>query len=249
MSLDINKLVTEGRNPDTMNFSDMSVSEAVRAMNKEDKIVALAVEKALAKITTAIEWSVRSLKRGGRIIYIGAGTAGRMGMLDAVECPPTFGVEGLVVPLLAGGENAFVRAVEGAEDKGELGERDLKGIAVNSNDTVIGISASGRTPYVVGGIVYARSIGCPTVGISCNPCAKLSTAAELGIEIITGPECLTGSTRLKAGSAQKMVLNMISTVAMAQIGRVRENLMVYVRPTNEKLKLRAKSIEKAEGKL
>ena len=197
----------------------------------------------LPQIAQCVTWAIESIEAGGRIIYMGAGTSGRLGVLDAVECPPTFGVAPeVVVGLIAGGEKAFVKAVEGAEDSPELGRQDLQGIGLQKRDIVIGIAASGRTPYVLGGLAYAREVGCRTVGISCNPGSAVGAAAELAIEVVPGPECLTGSTRLKSGTCQKLILNMISTATMVGCGKAYENLMVDVMQTNEKLVVRAQNI-------
>jgi len=212
-------------------------------MNQEDEKAVKAVEEVLPQIATAIEWATDSLKAGGRIIYIGAGTSGRLGVLDAVECPPTFGVSReLVVGLIAGGDKAFVAAVEGAEDSESLGIEDLKALSLTPNDVVVGIAASGRTPYVSAALSYAKSIGCRTVSIACNEGSLIGTHADLAIEPVVGPEVLTGSTRLKAGTAQKMILNMISTGAMVGIGKAYQNLMVDVVQSNEKLRSRAENI-------
>jgi len=243
MELKIDHLTTETRNPRTMNLDMMTPLEIATAMNREDALVPKAIEPQLPNIAQAIEWASESVKNGGRIIYMGAGTSGRLGVLDAVECPPTFGVKPeTVVGLIAGGERAFIKAVEGAEDNSELGRQDLINIALTDKDTVIGIAASGRTPYVLGGLGYARERGCRTVGISCNPGSPVGQAAELAIEVIPGPEVLTGSTRLKAGTAQKLILNMISTGTMVRSGKAFENLMADVMPTNEKLRVRAENI-------
>lgn len=240
---DLRKLTTEKRNSATMKLDEMTPYEIISIMNREDHNVVEAVHRALPDIETAILWATESLRHGGRIIYIGAGTSGRLGVLDAVECPPTFGVPyDMVVGLIAGGEEAFVKAKEGAEDNQDLGRDDLQQISLCSKDIVIGLAASGRTPYVIGALRYAREVGCKSVSISCNPEAKVSQEADCAIELITGPEILTGSTRLKAGTAEKMVLNMISTVSMIGIGKVYENLMVDVRQTNRKLVTRAENI-------
>ena len=212
-------------------------------MNNEDSGVPVAVNQVLPQIAQAAQWAELALSNNGRLIYIGAGTSGRLGVLDAVECPPTFGVAPeIVVGLIAGGEKAFVKAVEGAEDSRELGRNDLKNIGLNQKDIVIGIAASGRTPYVLGGLEYANGIGCKTVGISCNKGSAVGKAAQLAIEVEVGPEVLTGSTRLKAGTAQKLVLNMISTASMVRSGKAYQNLMVDVVQTNEKLRVRAENI-------
>ncbi len=241
--LKLEKLMTEQRNEHTMNLDEMTPYEIIKVMNTEDYHVVEAVQAALPNIEHAIIWSTESLQMGGRIIYIGAGTSGRMGVLDAVECPPTFGVSyNTVVGLIAGGEEAFIKAVEGAEDDIELGKSDLKKINLTDSDIVIGLAASGRTPYVIGALNYAREIGAKTVSISSNRDAEISKEADCAIEILTGPEILTGSTRLKAGTAEKMVLNMISTVSMVGIGKTYQNLMVDVRQTNQKLVSRAENI-------
>ena len=204
------------------------------------------VKEVLPQVAQAIEWAVSSLEAGGRIVYFGAGTSGRLGVLDAVECPPTFGVSpDVVVGLIAGGEKAFVRAVEGAEDSLELCEEEFKKIGLNKNDIAIGIAASGRTPYVIGGLRYARSLGCKTVAIACNKGSEVGKEAELAIEPSCGPEVLTGSTRLKSGTAQKMILNMISTGSMVGVGKAYQNLMVDVQQTNKKLVVRAQNITMA----
>ena len=227
--IDLSVLVTESRNKETMGREDGKAVEAV--------------EEVLPQIAQAIAWCTDSLKQKGRIIYIGAGTSGRLGVLDAVECPPTFGVSpDVVVGLMAGGTPAFVRAVEGAEDSQTMGEEDLKEIHLSPADIVIGLAASGRTPYVIYGLRYAKKIGCRTVAVSCNRDSEIGKEADLAIEPVPGPEVLTGSTRLKAGTVQKMVLNMISTGSMVGIGKVYQNLMVDVVQTNMKLITRAENI-------
>lgn len=236
-------LGTEMRNPGTMNLDEMSPMEIISTMNREDAGVVAAVGKTLPQVARIIGWTTESLRRGGRIIYIGAGTSGRLGVLDAVECPPTFGVtDQEVIGLIAGGAGAFVKAKEGAEDDEEQGGRDLDAIGLDSRDTVIGLTASGRTPYVLGALRHAREIGCCTAAISCNRGAKASALADAAVEVDTGPEVLSGSTRLKAGTAEKMILNMISTASMVGIGKVYQNLMVDVRQTNAKLVCRTQNI-------
>lgn len=226
-----------------MDLDRMTPEEFVRVMNREDHKVAEAVEKVLPQIAQTITWAVEALKKGGRIIYVGAGTSGRLGILDAAECPPTFRVSSdMVVGVIAGGTEALTKAVENAEDSDRLCEEDLKKIRLSEKDLVIGLATSGRTPYVVYGLRYAGQIGCRTVGISCNADARISEEAGLAIEVVTGPEVLTGSTRLKAGTAQKMILNMISTGSMAGIGKIYQNLMVDVQQSNEKLMIRARNI-------
>lgn len=241
--LDLSKLTTETRNPETMHLDEMTPLEIATTMNREDAHVIEAIHVELPHIAQAIEWATESLRAGGRIIYMGAGTSGRLGVLDAAECPPTFGVSpDVVVGLIAGGEQAFTKAVEGAEDSTTLGEEDLKRIGLQSRDIVIGLAASGRTPYVAYALDYARSVGCHTVAIACNKDSVIGGHADLAIEPVCGPEVLTGSTRLKAGTAQKLILNMISTATMVGMGKVYQNLMVDVQQTNEKLVTRAQNI-------
>ncbi len=243
MSLNLKSMSTETRNQNTMDLDIMSPLEVVTVMNQEDAKVPAAITPALPNIAQCVTWAIESIENGGRIIYMGAGTSGRLGVLDAVECPPTFGVAPeVVVGLIAGGEKAFVKAVEGAEDSRELGRQDLVDINLTKTDIVIGIAASGRTPYVLGGLAYAQEVGCHTVGISCNPGSVVGAAAELAIEVVPGPECLTGSTRLKSGTCQKLILNMISTATMVGCGKAYQNLMVDVMQTNEKLVVRAQNI-------
>lgn len=226
-----------------MNLDSMTPLEIVTAMNQEDAKVPDSIRPELPHIAQCVTWATESIRAGGRIIYMGAGTSGRLGVLDAVECPPTFGVSpDMVVGLIAGGERAFVKAVEGAEDNYDLGKADLQAIGLTEQDIVIGIAASGRTPYVLGGLEYANHLGCKTVAISCNPGSEVGKTARLAIEVAPGPECLTGSTRLKAGTAQKLILNMISTATMVRCGKAFQNLMVDVVPTNEKLRVRAENI-------
>lgn len=241
--IDLSAMTTETRNKNTMRLDEMSSLEIVMAMNKEDATVPVAVSTVLEDIAAVVDWCVTALSDGGRIIYMGAGTSGRLGVLDAAECPPTFGVSpDLVVGLIAGGEKAFIKAIEGAEDSKELGRQDLIKHNLTSKDVVIGIAASGRTPYVIGGLEYANSIGCNTASLSCNKDSEIGKIAKHKIEVIVGPEVLTGSTRLKAGTAQKLILNMISTASMIGIGKCYQNLMVDVVQTNEKLNVRAQNI-------
>ena len=241
--IDLAKLSTEQRNPKTMNLDVMTPLEIAQVMNSEDSNVVAAIKEVLPEISRAIELATESLKKGGRIIYLGAGTSGRLGVLDAAECPPTFGVSpDMVVGLIAGGSSAFIKAVEGAEDSTTLCAEELKAINLSSKDIVIGLAASGRTPYVVHGLKYANSVGCETVAIACTKNSEIGKEAKLAIEPVTGPEVLTGSTRLKAGTAQKLILNMISTGSMVGIGKCYQNLMVDVQQTNEKLKVRAQNI-------
>jgi N-acetylmuramic acid 6-phosphate etherase len=239
--VDLSTLGTETRNERTAELDRMTVSELLSVMNAEDQTVALAVRDALPEIGSAVEAITESLRRGGRLIYIGAGTSGRIGLLDAVECPPTFGTSPeQVVGLLSGGPGAFVVAVEGAEDEPARAVADLDEIGVNDRDTVVGLAASGRTPYVVGGLKHAAAKGAVTVSVACNRDAVVSRYADIPIEVPTGPEVLTGSTRLKAGTAEKMVCNMLSTASMVRIGKVYGNLMVDVRASNDKLVERAR---------
>ena len=243
MGLTLDNLLTEARNPQTMKLDSMTPLEIVTAMNREDARVPESIRPQLPNIARCVAWATEAIRSGGRLIYMGAGTSGRLGVLDAVECPPTFGVSpDVVVGLIAGGEGAFVKAVEGAEDSRELGKADLEAIGLTPKDLVVGIAASGRTPYVLGGLAYANSLGCKTAAISCNPGSALGKEARLAIEVAPGPECLTGSTRLKAGTAQKLILNMISTATMVGCGKAYSNLMVDVMQTNEKLVVRAQNI-------
>lgn len=243
MGLTLDNLLTEARNPQTMELDSMTPLEIVTAMNREDARVPESIRPQLPNIAQCVAWATEAIRSGGRLIYMGAGTSGRLGVLDAVECPPTFGVSpDVVVGLIAGGERAFVKAVEGAEDSRELGKADLEAIGLTPKDLVVGIAASGRTPYVLGGLAYANSLGCKTAAISCNPGSAVGKEARLAIEVAPGPECLTGSTRLKAGTAQKLILNMISTATMVGCGKAYSNLMVDVMQTNEKLVVRAQNI-------
>jgi N-acetylmuramic acid 6-phosphate etherase len=241
--INLENLTTERRNQATYGVDEMTVQEACRVMNNEDQKVAKAVEKELPRIEAVIEKTIAAFKAGGRLIYMGAGTSGRLGVLDAAECVPTFGVSPeMVVGLIAGGQSAMTVAVEGAEDSPSLGKADLVALQLTKEDIVVGIAASGRTPYVIGGLDYAHSVGATTATIACNTPAEISAHAAFPIEVDCGPEFLTGSTRLKSGTAQKLVLNMISTISMIGIGKVYNNLMVDVKPTNEKLIERAKRI-------
>ena len=241
--IDLTKLSTETRNPETMDLDEMSPLQIAQAMNREDARAVAAVTEVLPQVATAIEWAAAAVSAGHRLIYMGAGTSGRLGVLDAAECPPTFGVSpDVVVGLIAGGERAFIKAVEGAEDSRELGADDLRGIGLCAEDVVVGLAASGRTPYVLGGLAFAREQGCKTVAIACNHGSAVGKEAALAIEPVPGPEVLTGSTRLKAGTVQKLVLNMISTGTMVRCGKAYQNLMVDVQTTNEKLVVRAQNI-------
>lgn len=227
---------TESRNSRTMELDEFTVEQLLTAMNDEDRLVPDAVRRVLPEVERAVELAVTALRSGGRLIYQGAGTSGRLGVLDAAECPPTFGVPpGVVVGVLAGGDAAMFRSEEGAEDSAERGRDDLVALGVTPADVVIGIAASGRTPYVIGGLDHARAVGASAVALSCNPGAAVSAHAQVAIEVDNGPEVLTGSTRLKAGTSQKLILNMISTAAMVRTGKAYSNLMVDVAPSNVKL--------------
>lgn len=238
--MNLGSLVSESRNPATMNLDEMTTLEMVATFNHEDSKVPEAIRAVLPEVAQAVDMAAASFKAGGRLIYLGAGTSGRLGVLDASECPPTFGVpHGLVVGLIAGGPGALLKAVEGAEDSEELGVSDLKNLQITPADTIVGLAASGRTPYVIGALRYARELGCATVAISCNPDSPIAHEAQVAISPVVGPEALTGSTRLKSGTAQKLVLNMISTGAMVKNGKVYQNLMVDLKATNVKLVDRA----------
>lgn len=242
--------VTEQENPNTAQIDQASTLEAVRLINNEDNLVAGAVEKILPQVAEAIDRIVERLEKGGRLFYIGTGTSGRLGVLDASEIPPTYGVDyELVQGIIAGGYDALYKATESSEDNREAGIEDLKERRVNANDAVVGIAASGRTPYTIGAVEYARSIGCFTACIVCNPDSAITKAAEVAIVPVVGPEAITGSTRMKAGTAQKLVLNMISTVAMIRLGYVSGNRMTNMKAANEKLKDRSVRILMAETSL
>jgi N-acetylmuramic acid 6-phosphate etherase len=238
-------LSTETRNPETMNLDEMTSLEIVKSMNIEDSKVPFVISKLLPEISKVVDIAAEALKNKGRIFYIGAGTSGRLGVVDSSECPPTFNASpNDFIGLIAGGEKAFIKAVEGAEDSEDLGKQDLLNKNFNRNDICIGLAASGRTPYVIGGLKYAKSIGAKTVSISCNKDSKIGKIADISIEAIVGPEILTGSTRLKAGTAQKLILNMISTGAMILNGKSYQNLMVDLQMTNKKLETRGINIIK-----
>lgn len=241
--MDLGRLTTEQRNNNTMNLDTLSTIDVLRLMNEEDQGVAASIRKELPQIEKVVEAVKQSFHQGGHLIYVGAGTSGRLGVLDAAECVPTFSADPTMVQgLIAGGMPAMTVAVEGAEDSLTLGAEDLKNIELTDKDTVLGIAASGRTPYVIGALDYAKKIGATTATLACNKDAEISKHAAINIEVPVGPEVLTGSTRLKAGTAQKLVLNMISTVSMVGIGKVYQNLMVDIKPTNDKLIERSKSI-------
>lgn len=234
------ELVSEARNPDTMQIDLMSTQQILAAMNAEDSLVAGAVAQVLPEVALAVERIVDAFRHGGRLIYMGAGTSGRLGVLDASECPPTFSVpEGMVIGLIAGGDQALRHPIEGAEDDPEEGRRDLERIGVTARDVVVGIAVSGRTPYVIGGLDHARRVGATAVALSCNPGSPITRAVDIAISPNVGPEALTGSTRLKSGTAQKLVLNMLTTASMIRIGKSYENLMVDLSVSNAKLAARA----------
>ncbi|MGP3754143.1 N-acetylmuramic acid 6-phosphate etherase [Streptomyces sp. LamerLS-316] len=236
-------LTTEAFRPELAEIDQLPTREIARIMNGEDATVPAAVAEKLPQIAAAIDATAERMARGGRLVYAGAGTAGRLGVLDASECPPTFNTDpSEVIGLIAGGPSAMVKAVEGAEDSKELAAADLDALGLTADDTVVGISASGRTPYAIGAVEHARTKGALTLGLSCNADSALAAAAEHGLEIVVGPELLTGSTRLKAGTAQKLVLNMISTITMIRLGKTYGNLMVDVRASNEKLRARSRRI-------
>lgn len=236
----LSQLITEQRNPNTMDIDRLSALEIVQKMNAEDQQVSLAVKACLPQIAFAVEKIVAAFQQGGRLIYIGAGTSGRLGVLDASECPPTFGVSPeMVVGIIAGGERALRHPIEGAEDNKQAGAADLQAVNFSAKDVLVGIAASGRTPYVIGALEYANSLGATTVSIASNPNSAMSQLAQIAIETVVGAEVLTGSSRLKSGTAQKLVLNMLTTASMILIGKCYQNLMVDVQASNEKLKARA----------
>lgn len=234
--VELQKIATEQRNPNTMNIDTLSTLDMVKLINREDHRVADAVGEVTDKIAQAVDVIAEKLAAGGRLIYCGAGTSGRLGILDAVECPPTYSTDPETVQaLMAGGYGAIFKAVEGAEDSKELGVRDMQNIHFSQKDVLVGIAASGRTPYVMGCMEYAKQLGAPTISVTCCPGSELDQFADIGIAPAPGPEVVTGSTRMKSGTAQKMVLNMLSTGAMIKLGKVYGNLMVDVKPSNEKL--------------
>ena len=243
MNIDLTKLLTESRNPNSGQIDTLATIDMLKVINNEDKKVAIAVEKTLPEIARVVDAVAQAFQSGGRLIYCGAGTSGRLGILDASECPPTFGTApGQVIALIAGGRQAILQAVENAEDNAELGAGDLQAININNKDVLVGIAASGRTPYVLGAMQYALSVGAKVASLSCNPQSPMSELAQISITPIVGPEIITGSSRMKAGSAQKLVLNMITTGAMIRTGKVFGNLMVDVQTTNSKLVQRQKNI-------
>ena len=234
--VELQKIATEQRNPNTMNIDTLSTLDMVKLINREDHRVADAVGEVTDKIAQAVDVIAEKLAGGGRLIYCGAGTSGRLGILDAVECPPTYSTDPETVQaLMAGGYGAIFKAVEGAEDSKELGVQDMQDIHFCQKDVLVGIAASGRTPYVLGCMEYAKQLGAPTIAVTCCPGSELDKFADIGIAPAPGPEVVTGSTRMKSGTAQKMVLNMLSTGAMIKLGKVYGNLMVDVKPSNEKL--------------
>lgn len=243
MTNTLDQLETEQVNQNSLHIDEMSTIDMITTINKEDQTVALAVEKQLPQIAKVVDCVYQQMQQGGRLIYIGAGTSGRLGVLDASECPPTFGVdESLVQGIIAGGNTALTKALESVEDSVDAAKQALQEIGLRDTDVVVGLASSGKTPYVIGGIEYAKKIGCKSASICCVSNALISSLVDFPIEIVTGPEVVTGSTRLKAGTGQKMVLNMISTAVMIKYGKVYGNLMVDVQPTNEKLKQRAVGI-------
>ncbi|MBG2803318.1 N-acetylmuramic acid 6-phosphate etherase [Proteus sp. WDL240414] len=236
MAIDLSNLVTESRNHNSENIDTLSTFDMLKVINNEDKKVPLAVEKALPEIAQLVDKVAIAFSQGGRLIYCGAGTSGRLGILDASECPPTYGTpHDMVIGLIAGGHKAILQAVENAEDNIQLGEQDLRQLNFNEKDVLVGIAASGRTPYVIGALNYAKSLGATTGAISCNPESPIAQIADIAITPIVGAEVVTGSSRMKAGTAQKLILNMITTAAMIKIGKVFGNLMVDVEATNAKL--------------
>ncbi|TPE16613.1 N-acetylmuramic acid 6-phosphate etherase [Pantoea vagans] len=236
MKLDLSQMITEDRNPASQNIDELSTEAMLRVINDEDKKVALAVEAILPQIAAAVDAICAAFRAGGRLIYCGAGTSGRLGILDASECPPTFGTpREQVIGLIAGGHTAILQAVENAEDNREQGAQDLKDIHFSRHDILVGIAASGRTPYVLGALAYANELGATTVALTCNPNSAMAQVAAIALTPVVGPEIVTGSSRMKAGTAQKLVLNMLTTGAMIRSGKVYGNLMVDVEATNQKL--------------
>lgn len=241
--LTLQKIDTEQRNERTMNIDTLSTMAMLQLINDEDHRVAEAVRQVLPQVAEAVDLIYAHMADGGRLVYCGAGTSGRLGVLDAAECTPTFGVDpGLVVGLMAGGAPAFIKAIEGAEDNAGLGAEDLKALDFSAKDVLVGIAASGRTPYVLGAMAYARSVGAPVIALVCSRNSEMAAKADISIVPLPGPEVITGSSRMKSGTAQKLVLNMLSTATMIKLGKVYGNLMVDVKATNEKLTHRAISI-------
>ncbi|KON86353.1 N-acetylmuramic acid-6-phosphate etherase [Sporosarcina globispora] len=243
--MNITKLNTEQRNPKTMEIDLMTTEEIITIINQEDTIVPNAIAREIPHIVKAVDKITDSLKKGGRLIYVGAGTSGRLGIIDASECPPTYGTDPeMVVGIIAGGKEAMTEAVEGAEDDSAQGRQDVADIQLSDKDVLVGIAASGRTPYTIGALQYGNEVGAVTVAVACTKNSEMEKAAKYTIAPITGPEVVTGSTRMKAGTAQKLVLNMLTTAAMIKLGKVYGNLMVDVQMTNEKLFKRAENIVK-----
>ncbi|WP_411345004.1 N-acetylmuramic acid 6-phosphate etherase [Paenibacillus sp. WLX1005] len=243
MKLPIGQLVTEQQNPRTIHIDEQSTEGILHMINREDQLVPAAVEACIPHIAAAVDLIVERFAQGGRLLYVGAGSSGRLGILDAAECPPTYGTDPQqVVGLIAGGQRAIQSAVEGAEDNVSLGRSDLIAAQIRANDTLVGIAASGRTPYVIGAMMQAREQGAAVVGISNNPGSEMGSYADVMIEAVTGPEVVLGSTRMKAGTSQKMILNMLTTASMIRSGKVYRNLMIDMQPTNEKLVNRAKRL-------
>jgi len=243
MNMKLDNIDTENINPNTLNIDRASTAEIIRMINNEDKLVAYAVEKELPNIEKAVDIIYEQIKQGGRLIYIGAGTSGRLGILDAVECPPTFGTDTeMVQGIIAGGDGALIKAVEGAEDNAQMGAEDIKSRSFSSLDVLVGIAASGRTPYVIGAMQYAKSIGAKVIAVSCSSNSRMAEIADVAITPLVGPEVIAGSTRMKSGTAQKMVLNMLSSATMIKLGKTYTNLMVDVHATNKKLEKRALKI-------
>lgn len=243
MKIDLSNMITESRNPASTHIDQLSTLDMLHVINDEDKKVAIAVEKTLPQIACVVDKVAKAFRQGGRLIYSGAGTSGRLGILDASECPPTYGTKPeQVIGLIAGGHQAILQSVENAEDNRQLGTEDLKALHFTQRDVLVGIAASGRTPYVLGAMEYAKSVGATVACISCNPNSPMTQLADLAITPVVGPEVITGSSRMKAGTAQKLILNMITTGAMIRIGKVYGNLMVDVEATNAKLIERQKNI-------
>lgn len=243
LMFELERLVSEERNPRSMDIDLMPTAGVLREINRADSHVPAAVEKVIPDIARAVDEIVAAFRKGGRLIYIGAGTSGRLGVLDASECPPTFSVpEGMVVGIIAGGQQALQHSIEGAEDDPAQGRQDLVDVGLTADDVVVGIAVSGRTPYVIGALNHAKSVGARTVALSCNPGSAIAAIADIAISPVVGPEILTGSTRLKSGTAQKLVLNMLSTASMIRIGKTYQNLMVDVHTSNRKLVARATRI-------
>ena len=243
--MNITKLNTEQQNPKTMNIDQMSTEEIITVINQEDTLVPNTIARQVPVIAQVVDKIVAAFKQGGRLIYVGAGTSGRLGIIDASECPPTYGTDpGLVVGIIAGGKEAMTEAIEGVEDDKQQGQTDMVDISLTAKDIVVGIAASGRTPYTIGALEYAKQLGAITVSVVCSKDSEMEKISEYTIPAVVGPEVITGSTRMKAGTAQKLILNMLSTASMVKIGKVYGNLMVDVQMTNEKLHNRAVNIVK-----